>query len=497
MVSKKDDIVIKFGGDDSRFQKAVKRVGKSTEGIRNKFRGVGDQIGNFFGVRLAGGIGLVSTALVGLAKSSIASADAMGKVSSKVGIGVEDLQKLRYAASTAGVEQNALDTAMQRFSRRVGEAAKGTGELYKDITALGIPLRDETGRMRELTDILGDYAEAIKNAESPQEQLRLTFKAFDTEGAALVNVLRLGKEGMASLGEEAVALGGVLDENLVQHSIALNQAWDDFATSVSKRFTKAMLTASRALDQAAENYRTVDDIQEKIASNEAELIEQRESLTKAHRLGRPAIERYIESLDRENEAYREQVKALKDVKNAKSDANAATPVATPVATPGAPGAKPGGAKPGGAKTKGGREAQREVGDRVDRSAEEETGLTGTDWQDAYDPRKGAAGTDWQKGYDPADDGKTQAERNAEHRQSVSDRSGRISELSEQAAGGIADLETGGTATTTAMDAASMDAWLKEFFDSHSYSLKVAPELVGDGGIERMAQTDADKFGGTP
>ena len=44
------------------------------------------------------------------------------------------LQELRFAAKASGIEQQTLDMALQRFTRRAAEAAQGTGEA-KDAMA--------------------------------------------------------------------------------------------------------------------------------------------------------------------------------------------------------------------------------------------------------------------------------------------------------------------------------------------------------------------------
>ncbi len=84
--------------------------------------------------------------------------------------------------------------AMQRFSRRVAEAASGAGELIPILKANNLALRDTDGNMRPLIAILRDYADLIKNAGSDQERLLLAFKAFDSEGAALVNTMKNGAD---------------------------------------------------------------------------------------------------------------------------------------------------------------------------------------------------------------------------------------------------------------------------------------------------------------
>ena len=72
------------------------------------------------GIRTLGGA-LVGAATVGglgaLIDRSISAADAVGKTADKIGVGVEALQELRFAAKASGVEQQTLDMALQRFSR--------------------------------------------------------------------------------------------------------------------------------------------------------------------------------------------------------------------------------------------------------------------------------------------------------------------------------------------------------------------------------------------
>jgi hypothetical protein len=79
---------------------------------------------------------------------SLSTADAISETASKIGVGVEALQELRFAASLAGVEQQTLDMALQRFVRRVAEAANGTGEAEDALAQMGIALRDQSGNLR-------------------------------------------------------------------------------------------------------------------------------------------------------------------------------------------------------------------------------------------------------------------------------------------------------------------------------------------------------------
>jgi hypothetical protein len=52
-------------------------------------------------------------------------------------VGVEGLQELRFAAKASGLEQQTLDMALRRFTRRAAEAAPGTGEAKDALAQMG------------------------------------------------------------------------------------------------------------------------------------------------------------------------------------------------------------------------------------------------------------------------------------------------------------------------------------------------------------------------
>ena len=75
------------------------------------------------------GITATATAAAGtlayFAKRNIDTLDTLGKTASKLGVNVEFLQKMRFAAEQTGIETRTLDMGLQRFIRRVAEAAIG------------------------------------------------------------------------------------------------------------------------------------------------------------------------------------------------------------------------------------------------------------------------------------------------------------------------------------------------------------------------------------
>ena len=175
---------------------------------------------------------------LGFANSLLREADSIGKVSKKLGISASALQEYRYAAKIAGVETRTFDMATQRFTRRVGEAVKGTGEAKEALKTLGIQLTDNTGVTRKTEELMLDVADALKGVTDPAERLRLAFKLFDSEGVAMINMMTDGADGLKNMRAEAQRLGIVMSGKTIKSA---EDATDQF-TALADVFKVNMAT---------------------------------------------------------------------------------------------------------------------------------------------------------------------------------------------------------------------------------------------------------------
>lgn len=160
--------------------------------------------------------------------------DNLGKTSAKLGIAVQELQALRYAASTAGIETRTLDMAMQRFTRRLAEARQGTGEAKGALEEMGIALKDSSGRAYTQVEVLDQVAQAFSRIQDPADKVRLAFKLFDAEGVSMVNMLEKGVAGVEALREQFEKLGPELSQNQVAAVELANDKFTAMGTVFSK-----------------------------------------------------------------------------------------------------------------------------------------------------------------------------------------------------------------------------------------------------------------------
>lgn len=173
------------------------------------------------GVAGAAGLGL-------LVKSSLNSIDTLGKTAQKLGVTSQALQKLRYASNLAGVETRTVDMAVQRFTRRLSEAANGTGEAKDALKELGLNAKELA--KQPLDKQMLALADAFDNVQSSGDKVRLAFKLFDSEGVAFVNTLEGGSAALQQMFQEAEGLGFILSSSAVKGVEQANDAFTKLKT---------------------------------------------------------------------------------------------------------------------------------------------------------------------------------------------------------------------------------------------------------------------------
>lgn len=156
----------------------------------------------------------VGAGLFGVASSTAQLGDDVAKTADKLGMGIGELQEYRYAAERSGVASKTFDQATQRMVRRVAEAARGSGEAKDAIKELG--LSAETLASMTPDEQLNHFADALQNVENHGDKVRLAMKLFDSEGVAMVNMLRDGSEGLEQFAKDARRTGYVMSDQAVR-----------------------------------------------------------------------------------------------------------------------------------------------------------------------------------------------------------------------------------------------------------------------------------------
>ncbi len=198
------------------------------------------------------GVG-VAAAAVGITRMVTEVArqnDEIAKLSTRLGASTEALSQYRFVAERSGVTFETFTMGLQRMTRRVAEAAQGTGEAVKALKELNISAAD-LARMRP-EDQYERIADAIHGLSNQSDRVRLAMKLFDSEGVALVQTMTAGAEGIRELREEADALGITLSGD----AAAAAEKFNDQLTNMQAATDGLKLAFSEGLVGALGDFET-------------------------------------------------------------------------------------------------------------------------------------------------------------------------------------------------------------------------------------------------
>ena len=209
LISKLDFL---FRAKTGQFDKPLQKSSKKVSGFSRALKGVGLNPAAL--AAAAASFVSIGAAVVAARKGITALSQSferlnkLGDTASKLGMTAGELEKLRFVAQQTGIETTTLDMALQRMTRRVAEAAIGTGEAQGALEELGVDAQKLI--TMSPADMFASIAGAIKSVDNPATRLRLAFKLFDSEGAALVQTLQLGEGGLQAMFAEAERLNPLL-----------------------------------------------------------------------------------------------------------------------------------------------------------------------------------------------------------------------------------------------------------------------------------------------
>lgn len=186
------------------FQKGMKNARKSLKAFSVSVASASKRLAKF----TVGTTAVASAAIALFTKRALDQVDQLAKVSQKLGVNIAQLQTYQFVAKRAGVEVRTFNLSIQRMLRRVAEAAVGTGEAQQALKDLGIDAKRFS--KLDLDQKIRKLAEAFEQIKDPGQQLRLAFKLFDSEGVAMVNVLKRGSKELDRAVTRFKRLGGAV-----------------------------------------------------------------------------------------------------------------------------------------------------------------------------------------------------------------------------------------------------------------------------------------------
>lgn len=203
--------------DDAQLQQGARSVGGMVARVRE------------LGAMLAGNA--IVGAIRDFANSFEEQAGALQDSASAFDITTQSLQELRFAATSAGLSTGQADASLQRFQQSVAGAASGSKAQADAFRALGVNVRDSSGHVGELGDLMDGVAAGLGRIEDPTRRAQLAVDLFGRSGSRLATVLHEGEGGLAALRAELATLGGGMSGEAIDAANAYGDATDRLAVA--------------------------------------------------------------------------------------------------------------------------------------------------------------------------------------------------------------------------------------------------------------------------
>jgi hypothetical protein len=241
---------------DREFTRAMERAQRRVESFSKRSNRDLMSTTAAFNTMISAARGLLPALSAGLVVNEVrrvvTELDNIGKTADRLGLTTDALQELRAAAQTAGVNTQTLDMAMQRFGRRLAEARQGAGEAKGALEEMNIELFNADGTARTTEQVLGDVANAMQGMSVQTDRNRIAMRLFDSEGVALVNMLRDGADGLDEMRRQARELGIVIDEDLIRNAEEAEDKLYLMSQVIKVNMSEALINLAPLLVSASE-----------------------------------------------------------------------------------------------------------------------------------------------------------------------------------------------------------------------------------------------------
>jgi hypothetical protein len=162
--------------------------------------------------------------LFGFAKMTAAAGNEAAKMAQKIGIGVERLQELQFAAKLADVDAHSFANSLRFLNRNMVEAADGNRTTAFQFARLGVKIKDSNGKLLSTDNVLTQLADRFSRMPDGPQKTAAAMDLLGRSGADLIPLLNGGSKNLAELSARARELGVVLDADTAKASEEFNDA---------------------------------------------------------------------------------------------------------------------------------------------------------------------------------------------------------------------------------------------------------------------------------
>ncbi len=184
---------------------------KGLQDAANRLQTFASRVGKI-GAAAGAAIGALGTVTAVAVRNTLTEIDKLTKMSRQLGVPVEHLSALKFAAEDSGVAIENLSSGMQTLATNMAKAASDAqSQVALAFDAIGVSVRDAAGNLRSSTEVMTEIADRFSKMQDGAAKTALALQLFGSSGSGMITMLNQGRSGLEALTQEARNLGLVID----------------------------------------------------------------------------------------------------------------------------------------------------------------------------------------------------------------------------------------------------------------------------------------------
>jgi hypothetical protein len=185
----------------------VANTSKFASGLKSAQGSLGKFVKGITGMQAAIG-GLLAGGFVSMIKNTADQADALGDLSTKLGIGAEALQGFQHAAEQMGSSSDAMARSLGFMQKTLGGALGGEAGPAKAFQQLGLSIE----QLRSMTpdQVFLSLVDAIRAIPNEAQQAAAAVDVFGRAGMDMLPIIRGGSAEIQKFQQQLAQNGGLI-----------------------------------------------------------------------------------------------------------------------------------------------------------------------------------------------------------------------------------------------------------------------------------------------
>lgn len=216
------EVVDKASPQLQQFQQNLQTTTKSIRSFAATAAGMAAAVG-----------GVVVAGIAAMVKKTIDAADAMDEMSQRVGVSVESLSALAYAAKFGGLTTDQLEQGLSKLNKAIAESTNPLSESAIAFKSLGVAVKNNDGTFKSADQVFMSLADRFSKMPDGVNKVDYAMSIFGQKiGTDLIPMLNLGADELERLRSEAEKVGLVLSTQTAKQAGDFSDSMDRITNAV-------------------------------------------------------------------------------------------------------------------------------------------------------------------------------------------------------------------------------------------------------------------------